>query len=718
MNDYYVISVESRKGGVGKTTAALNLAKLLIDEKAKKYAVLLLDADITGTNIANCINSPFWKDCTKILSKKTRKSKDDRLNLLELFDKHFMAGKHIYPFSTGANDNRKCEIKLDKVNIIGSQIYNNKSDNKNGNHYCICSPSILFDELHSFWFVEFLKELCEEFYRATSKQNKSTETVIVIDNSPGFVGISPTIHQWLTDIGPERGKFLTVSTLDEQDFISCCYAVNGIHELLSGKHETASQLKNILPYKDKSINAEPEIENMKFFLRLLEENRNKKDSELKYYLALNKSDKQYLFIEEPFRYQNWIINRVPREIKKGLMEHDADRILGSRDDIRDKYELPRRIWEQNKNVWGEIPRSHLISYDEYIEWQFLRNIFDVNERHFRDVGRQWHFGFEQFKEKLYSLKRVSLVEIVPYPEKRALPVAAFRELHEFIKKAQQISEEAVNFLNFFGPSYLFRLIRNEWFPEYPFNLLRDTFGLLAREADFPFPRQMEIQFEGHRFSDEYFHEAEYLYHHLNERIYRYIREDDLGNMRQLFFAYTYVVIWGTGIVSFRKPFHGKASDFFAMILLVLHENWKKYRKKHQKPNLQEFLANEKFNEKDFFKPKEKFMEMEHMFDRYIFRRDRSSFHLFYTALCRAQARVIDLHEDTEFLFYVIQKLLEMKSKVHVLPYIRAVLEDVIEKKAISHHQGKKQCAKGFAEASYMQEFMETLSLVAKKWEMV
>ena len=57
---YEVYSVESRKGGVGKTTIALNLAKVLA---GKKYDVLLIDCDITGTPITKAAEkSVFWKD--------------------------------------------------------------------------------------------------------------------------------------------------------------------------------------------------------------------------------------------------------------------------------------------------------------------------------------------------------------------------------------------------------------------------------------------------------------------------------------------------------------------------------------------------------------------------------------------------------------------------------------------------------------------------------
>ena len=47
---YKVYSIESRKGGVGKTTIALNLASVLVK---RKEPVLLLDCDITGTSIAD-----------------------------------------------------------------------------------------------------------------------------------------------------------------------------------------------------------------------------------------------------------------------------------------------------------------------------------------------------------------------------------------------------------------------------------------------------------------------------------------------------------------------------------------------------------------------------------------------------------------------------------------------------------------------------------------
>ena len=55
---YKIYSVESRKGGLGKTTIALNLSKALID---KRYDVLLIDCDITGTSVIEVAGAlSFW----------------------------------------------------------------------------------------------------------------------------------------------------------------------------------------------------------------------------------------------------------------------------------------------------------------------------------------------------------------------------------------------------------------------------------------------------------------------------------------------------------------------------------------------------------------------------------------------------------------------------------------------------------------------------------
>ena len=66
MKNHKIISVESRKGGVGKTTVALNIGYLLKD----KCHVLLLDIDITGTSIKAVQESRSRHSQSTFLNKK------------------------------------------------------------------------------------------------------------------------------------------------------------------------------------------------------------------------------------------------------------------------------------------------------------------------------------------------------------------------------------------------------------------------------------------------------------------------------------------------------------------------------------------------------------------------------------------------------------------------------------------------------------------------
>jgi cellulose biosynthesis protein BcsQ len=96
-NSPLIVSVESRKGGVGKTTAALCLARLL---RQKGYTVLVLDLDITGTDAADIVKSPFWERDIHIIEKSDeQKEYRGALNLITLFDQYFMAGMPVPDFA-------------------------------------------------------------------------------------------------------------------------------------------------------------------------------------------------------------------------------------------------------------------------------------------------------------------------------------------------------------------------------------------------------------------------------------------------------------------------------------------------------------------------------------------------------------------------------------------------------------------------------------------
>ena len=117
--DCLIVSVESRKGGVGKTTAALNLARILLEKK--KHAVLFLDVDITGTNVCDCGDSPFWKDICHFVPD-TARNRSRVVNLLEIFERQFMSGLGTPKFSTEPSKNNIADtpaflLAPDKINV-------------------------------------------------------------------------------------------------------------------------------------------------------------------------------------------------------------------------------------------------------------------------------------------------------------------------------------------------------------------------------------------------------------------------------------------------------------------------------------------------------------------------------------------------------------------------------------------------------------------------
>lgn len=211
----YFFSIESRKGGVGKTTLALNLGARLLE---MKYKVLLLDCDITGTSISDCSeNSVYWKNLVHVIKKKSDKEIIS-VNLLDYFKNYYLSGvqdKWIKKDSTPYDP-----IKL---NVIGSELYNEEK--------LVIDPRELMDELHSYWACCMLQEISKDFSRLSS----DNKTAIIIDNSPGYAGMSRAIHEWLSDIGPEFARFILVSSLDEQDIKSTAYSLKEIQRQVEGK---------------------------------------------------------------------------------------------------------------------------------------------------------------------------------------------------------------------------------------------------------------------------------------------------------------------------------------------------------------------------------------------------------------------------------------------------------------------------------------------------
>lgn len=213
------ISIESRKGGVGKTTVSLSIAEILIQ---KGYHVLLVDMDIVGTRIDNTFLNAN-KDKIHVV---TRNGKT--VNLIELFKTIFMVGKKIPAFEHEDSTSNNClTFQQGKCNIVGSNIYGEKTGAG-----LLEDPRILYDAIHSYWLLELVKGLAQSFATAVGVNEK---VAIILDNSPGYSSLEKVSNDYLTDLGPERGKILFVSTMDPQDLAACKQSLAFVQELYKDK---------------------------------------------------------------------------------------------------------------------------------------------------------------------------------------------------------------------------------------------------------------------------------------------------------------------------------------------------------------------------------------------------------------------------------------------------------------------------------------------------
>lgn len=345
--NYKLFNVESRKGGVGKTTIALNLAKVLI---AKNYSVLLLDCDITGTSITEAAsNSEFWKDYVNNINNKDGKA----LNLLEFFKNEYLTG---IKSPTELIDNEN--VLVTKINVIGSDIYSL-------DHNPIINPSQLIDELHSFWFLSMLREIAERFAVCIKKKKTAREVAIIVDNSPGFLGISQCVHEWMGELGPQYAKCMLVSSYDEQDVKSCVDAAFDIKECMTGYISQAKYFDDLI----KSENDGKEIEEPKtngssknFFYKLVDGKEYKQLIEKEYDIS---------------EYIGLVFNKVPT----GCLDDSVCEMY--------KVSLPTNSIELLKDIYMCDERQNCIGFDQYVSYQFFSTKL-LNNNSFTDSeSKKW-----------------------------------------------------------------------------------------------------------------------------------------------------------------------------------------------------------------------------------------------------------------------------------------------------------------------------------------
>ena len=701
--DYYVISVESRKGGVGKTTAALCLAKLLRD---KGWEVLLLDTDITGTNVTEALESAFWEKVTNVVKvresdnkNKKRKEKKCNADLLKLFDREFMAGKCIPSFGNIGKSQKTVLIWQEgMVNVIGSEIY----DSEEGK--LVCKPSVLFDELHAFWFVKFIREICNQFQKEVGRKKR---TAVVIDNSPGYVGIGPAIQEWLTDAGVDRNKFLFVSSLDKQDLTASLEGIELLNSTYLEKWMAAKKLHeqkiNKADKNKKETIQEWEEGEMRFAVRLLEDGRSDGGrEELDFYL--NRGLKPYSnknerlgdkFKESIRKYQGIVVNRVPRRFKKGWWAYRID---------AEENENSLKLFRSEEH-WGEVSPDIMVEYSEYIESQFTQGHQVVRSK------EDWPRHPEEWEWTLKSAR----MGIKSCREKRSKERGSIAEFYKRLNEYQQVIDDFLVRLAS-EPMFVFqKLVRHEWQPRaIGEDLRRWLWRALIREFP-PFIKEwrepQDIELRTHMMKQI----REIVHMEAREVFHKDMQQDSLTWERIVFSgsAALAIVVPNWAVIP-EKEIVYELGQIGGKICALEVKHWIK-EQKNSKDSLAMFLAQEQLRDKEMYMEKW-FMDM-HLF-RHIFMKKRGyiEFGKFYETFAKAQARIIDLDQDVEFLIWLIgQAAQEERNERGLLPYIEEVAEKVIVEKRVSHERGMEEFKKGFRIAESLGQFQEVLSKIVAQW---
>lgn len=219
-------SIESRKGGVGKTTVSLSLAQNLL---MKSYQVLYVDLDLIGTQLSDA----FFKGKEKYLHEV--KNGSHPANLVELYKQMLGSSNNVPKFilSKNSNEDNVLIAKEGVCNCLTSNIYNNPSS-RGKSSVLLDDPRLLYDSFHAFWMLELVKELASSFSDLFSDK---TKVAVILDHSPGYSSIESVFHDFLTDIGPEYGKFIFVSSIDAQDLDACRQSVGNLEEISDDKEK-------------------------------------------------------------------------------------------------------------------------------------------------------------------------------------------------------------------------------------------------------------------------------------------------------------------------------------------------------------------------------------------------------------------------------------------------------------------------------------------------
>ena len=335
-------SIQSSKGGVGKTTIALNLAKALQQVNSVSF---IFDLDLCGTSISDMMKTETGEqlfgniNVTNLLGKKGGKGAP--VDLLSAFLLYLGDGddETQNPLKQIEKRVEALEIKsgYKKVVLLPSGTFS-----RSGLHSSSESQHLLFNEIHSGWFSEFIFQIAKAIEPAVGKD--ISDINIIFDNAPGWSALQPVIEAHLIAKYPGQYKFLFVSSPDEMDIQATVLRICDLYIEYLRKFYTLAKFE-ILKFKchnQKDIPKEYKyLEGLEFYDKALFSEKVGTDSHDMTVLDLKKTvedtqkepqDFFHLIINksahvEAFRDQKIDLNDLDTTIGKILKEYTKEMLL-------------------------------------------------------------------------------------------------------------------------------------------------------------------------------------------------------------------------------------------------------------------------------------------------------------------------------------------------------------------------------------------------------
>jgi len=247
---------------------------------------------------------------------------------------------------------------------------------------------------------------------------------VILDNSPGFTSISREVEEWLTDIGPKRGKFLFISSMDKQDMVACIDGIKGVHKRFKYKWNVSRKLNDSI--QDKNENICLNKWEKSFFQRLIDVSEDIKedcnDYELPFYTSRSTSSGEE-FLTNASRFCSLIVNK---DMTEELLRINPDFLYDSKfifeefgmsvDEENVPYSsipsvLSKTIQKTSetlsefKTILENLPSNLTIKYNRNLAFQYQSDTVFISPLLANDINLeiQYHNEIEESKIQLNNI---------------------------------------------------------------------------------------------------------------------------------------------------------------------------------------------------------------------------------------------------------------------------------------------------------------------------